>query len=353
MNQISYNKAARLAIAGIMMLLSSVVSAADKSSIVILNWSEYLNADLIAAFEKQYNATVKQVYFESDDARDKILLQTGGKGYDLIMVNGSTLSAYQRRGLIAPYNANKISNLKYIDERWRTAFEDAKEYGVPYFWGTLGIAYRADLVSKPITSWMDFFDPEDKLKGKLLIVKSSRDVIGMALKALGYSANSENREELLEAQQLLTRAKPYFSKFGYINLDETSSMLSGDTIAATVYGGDALNVAEHGENIAYVIPKEGGNIWVDYFSISSKAKNPDLAHAFINFMNEPKWAAVNAEEMYLASPNKAARKLLSKELINDSVIYPDESILSNSEFYKELNPRAHRLRSNIFQRITK
>ena len=319
--------------------------------LVILNWSEYLNEEMVAAFEKEHNATVKHIYFESDDERDKILLQTNASGYDLILVNGAAFDSYIRKGYLAPIDFSNINNIKFIDDRWRSAFRGTKDYGMPYFWGTLGIAYRKDLVKEPITSWKQFFNPSPELQGKLLMVKSSRDVIGMALKSLGYSANSEDRDENLAAEQLLLRLKPHIAKFGYITLSRESAMVSGDIVAATIFGGDALNVAEHNENIVYVLPEEGGNIWVDYFTISSLSRNKELAHAFLDFINRPEWAAKNAEEMYLATTNNAAQKLLSEELLNDPIIYPDKKALSNSEFYTPLSPRASRTRSTFFSRL--
>lgn len=341
-----------------LIILPIILSAAPSyaqtpkpTELVILNWAEYINEDLVKAFEKEYNANIKNKYFESDDARSEILLNTDGKGVDLILANGASISNYRKKGWLQPIPAEKLNNFKYIDKRWIDSFDSAVGYSVPYFWGTTGIAYREDLVSAPITSWMQFFNPSVELKGKILAVKSSRDIIGMALKALGYSANSEDSKELYEAESLLISFKPSIARFGYINLDERSSLVRGDIAATMIYGGDALNVAEFNENIKYVIPKEGGNIWVDFFVISSQSKNIDLALKFLDFINRPKWAALNAEDMYLATPNNAAKKLLSTEIINNNVIYPDEQSLINSEFYKDLKPRALRKRALIFSRI--
>ena len=336
-----------------LIVLIQPAHASKPQELVILNWSEYMLPEMIEAFEKRHNAKVKEIYFESDDARDQILLQTKGLGFDLIIANGSVLKTYRKRNWLQPINLSNIPNSKHIDAKWLNAFESAKGYTIPYFWGTLGIAYRKDLVDTPITSWKQFFNPEEKLRGKILLVKSSRDILGMALKSLGYSANSESIDELKEVENLLISQKPYISHYGYIALDESSSLNKGNILAATVYGGDALNAAEYNDNITYVLPEEGGNIWVDYFVLSAQSKNPELATAFLNFINQPEWAAKNAEDMYLATPNNAAKKHLSSDFLNDPVIYPDEKTLSRSEFYKELSPRTLRTRANIYARILK
>ena len=167
--------------------------AAEKV-LTILNWSEYVSPDMIIAFEKKYKVKVKVVYFESDDARDKILLETDGKGFDLVLVNGAIFKSYKKRGWLQPINSEDIENLRHIEKRWLNIYKPAIGYSVPYFWGTLGIAYRKDLVSKPITSWKQLFHPAKELQGKILMVKSSRDLIGMGLKSLGYSSNSESKK---------------------------------------------------------------------------------------------------------------------------------------------------------------
>lgn len=326
--------------------------AAEKE-LTILNWSEYFLPDMIKAFEKKYKSKVIEVYFESDDARDKILLDTGGKGFDLILVNGAIFKSYKKRGWLQPINSKSIPNLRHMEKRWLNIFEPAVGYSVPYFWGTLGIAYRKDLVSKPITSWKQLFNPGKELQGKILMVKSSRDLIGMGLKSLGYSSNSESKKELAEVEKLLMRHKPHVARFGYITLEKSSGLVTGEITAATVYGGDALNVAEHNKNITYVVPEEGGHIWIDYFALSASAANKPLAIKFLNFINQPKWAAKNAEEMYLATPNKTAKKHISKVHLNNSTIYPSEKSLKNSELLNELSPRTNRLRAKIFLNYTK
>jgi spermidine/putrescine transport system substrate-binding protein len=324
--------------------------AADRE-LVILNWSEYLAPAVREAFEKQYQARVREVYYESDDARDQLLVQTGPEGFDLLVANGASIASYRKLGFLQPLPLERIPNAALLDDRWRRAFPDATDFALPYFWGTLGIAYRRDLVSAPITRWRQFFQPEEGLRGKMVAVKSSRDLIGMALKSLGYSASSQERQQLAEAEALLLAQKPYLARYGYITLSADSGLVSGDLAAVMAYGGDALNVGQYHPQIVYVLPEEGGNIWVDYFVLSAKAKNPQLAAAFLDFINQPKWAALNAEEMYLATPNREALKLLSAEMRADPVIFPDAAALANSEYYQTLSARAKRAYAGIFARV--
>lgn len=337
-------------------LATSAIAASKpspKRSLVVLNWSEYLDPELVEKFEQQFNAEVSEVYFESDDLRDDMILETNATGYDLVMVNGINVDSYRQRGWIAPLDEAKVPNLKNIDDHWRDAFAATRTHAVPYFWGTMGIAYRADLVEQAPTSWMDLFQPAESLRGKIGMVENSRDLLGMALKALGHSANSSDPAEIKAAESLLLAQKPYVKTYNYVSLSEQSALVSGDLVAAMVFSGDALMVQEYHEDIAYAVPAEGGNIWVDYLAVMENSRNKDLAWAFINFINEPEHAAQLAEFVYYATPNTAAEKLLPQEFLEEPVIYPSEAALAKSEFYRPLPPRATKKRNLAFTRVTK
>lgn len=334
-----------LALITLCLPLTSV--AKDQNQLVILNWGEYLDPDLVQKFEQQFKAHVHQILYDSDEDRDVILLESQGSGYDLIVTSGVALDGYAKRGWLAPLDHDKAPNLKHLSDRWQDAFPASHEYGMPYFWGTLGIVYRADLVKQPITSWQQLYKPDESLRGRIVMMDDSREVVSMGLKALGYSANSEDSTAYKKVSELLRAQKPYVKSYCYVSIRPTSPLISGDVVAAMAYSGDALVVAEHHKDIVYVLPQEGGNIWVDYFVLAKKAKNSAMAYAFLNFINEPKNAAQQAEYVYCATPNMAAEEFLSKEFMQDSTIYPPEQNLKNSEFYKQVSPRTTRSRNNI------
>ena len=203
---------------------------APPRTLVFLNWSEYLDPELVEEFEQRFNAKVSEVYFESDDLRDDMMVETGALGYDLVIVNGINVDSYRKRGWIAPLDEAALPNLKYVDKHWRNAFESGNGYGVPYFWGTLGIAYRQDLVEQAPASWMDLLQPAESLRGKIGMVENSRDLLGMALKALGHSANSTDPAATKAAEQLLLAQKPYVKTYNYLALTEESALVSGDIV---------------------------------------------------------------------------------------------------------------------------
>lgn len=336
---------------GLAILLAQSTAQAAPQELVFLNWADYMDPELLAEFEKKHGVKVKQIYFEHDEARDNLLVQSDGRGYDLAIVNGGNMRAYRARGWLAPIGEQEIPNFRHLNPRWVGAFEAAEGYAVPYFWGTLGIGYRADLVGEPITSWKQLFRPAEALRGRIGMIGDPFDMLGMALKALGYSANSADPRELAEAERLLHDQKPFVRTYSYVSLSEESSLVTGEVVASMMYSGDALMVAEHHPEIVYVVPEEGGNIWVDYLVVMAGSSKKALAKTFINFLNEPENAARLAEFVYYATPNLAAERLLPREFLEDPTIYPSQSVLGRSEFYADLPPRAEKRRNTIFSGV--
>ncbi len=333
------------------LITTAFPARAAQKELVLLNWSEYMDPELVEKFEQQYNVNVREVYFESDDLRDEMLVETDGKGFDLVVVNGIMLDTYRKRNWLASATVEQIPNLKHVDAHWLDAFAGARSYAVPYFWGTMGIAYREDLIKTAPQGWMDLFRPAEEARGKIAMVESQRDALGMALKALGYSANSSDSVEINEATELLLAQRPHVKHYSYVVLDENSSLVSGDVVMAMVFSGDALMLQEHHEGIQYAVPREGSNIWSDFLVVLEGSGNKALAYAFIDFLNEPEHARQLAEFVYYATPNKAAEKLLPQEFLEDPVIYPDKETLARSEAYKPLPPRAMKKRNTSFARL--
>lgn len=333
------------------MLAAGLGAQADTGELTFLNWADYMDPEILETFRERTGISVKQIHFDSNSTRDQLLLETDGGGFDLAIVNGGSLRILARRGWLEPVNESDIPGIRHIEPRWRNEYEGAEDYGVPYFWGTVGIAYRSDLVPVDVTSWTDLFRPHESLRGKLGMIDDAGDMIGAALKALGYSLNSTDKKELEAAEALLREQKPYVKTYQYVSLDEESALVSGEVRMSMMYSGDALMVKELNDNIVYVLPEEGGNLWVDYLCILRKSTNKPAAKRFIDFLNEPQIAARLAQYVYYATPNRAAEALLPAEYLGNPVIYPRGQALQNSEPYRPLPPRIVKLRSAIFSSI--
>ena len=335
-------------LAGTLLLVDG---AGATERLAFLTWADYLSPELVEEFEREHDVRIEFSYFESDDHRDEILADSEGRGYDLVMLNGVMVQTYADRNLLMPLSVEQIPGLANIDARWSRAFPAAERYGAAYFWGTLGIGYRRDLVPEGFSSWRKFFAPSETLRGRISMLSNSRDVVGMALKSLGHSANSEDRAALLEAGKLLEAQKPFVRSYEYVQLGEQSALVTGEIWASMMYSGDALLVQDHDENIVYVVPDEGGNLWADYVAILQTSPRQDLAAKFIDFLNRPEVAARNAEHVYYATPNLAAAPYLSEEYYANPVIHPSQDVLDRSESYREIAPRAQKTLNSVFAAV--
>ena len=319
----------------------------DGKQLTILTWSEYIDENIVKDFEKHYNAKINFSYYESDQARTEILATTNGQGYDLILVSNNDLESYVRRGWLEPIDRVDIPNRAHIDPRWAADFETGAKYGVPYFWGTLGIAYRRDLVPAPITSWAQLLDPPEELQGRIIMNKDVRELVAIAMLAMGQPVNSSDRDYLRKARTMLQKQATSVKKYSYVSLTENSALVKGDAWVSMIYNGDVLMLSEHSDEIAYAQPTEGSTLWVDYFTITATSANKDLAAAFINYINEPNVAARNADYVYYATPNLAAKSQASEEYLNNPIIFPPKEQLAEMTFLQQLNPRATKFTNSL------
>lgn len=334
-------------------LLSAPSLAGDvnKPELVILNWADYIDPDLISAFEKARHVKVRVINFEDDDNRDQLLLATGGAGYDIVVINETHIPLYFSHGWLGKIGAEDVPNLKHVDQTWLDKAKSAKGYAVPYFWGTLGIAYRSDLVKKAPEHWSDLFLPAPEMRGHIAMLSSQREILGMALKAAGHSVNSTEHGQIDEAMKILVAQKPFVRAYQQSLLNEKSELVTGEVSMRMMFNGDALLLRKFNANIEYVVPQEGAALWVDYMTVMANAPNRKLALQFLDFINEPANAARNAAFANFATPNASAAKLMPPEYHDNPGIYPNAKTLANSELFTSLPPRALSYRNTQFARL--
>ncbi|GAA3960589.1 spermidine/putrescine ABC transporter substrate-binding protein [Allohahella marinimesophila] len=333
-------------------LASPILRARELSAeLVLLTWSHYFDPAVISEFEKTYKARIRLIHFETDDGRDELMLETDGRGFDLIVANGTAVGKYVREGWLAPISAREVPNRDLIAPQWYDYFPESGSYAVPYTWGTVGIAYRKDLYPKAVDSWAALYRPDPALEGKIAMIRSSRDTVGMALKMLGYSMNSESVEEIHQVAPVLVAQRPFVRDYSYPVIDEQSALVSGEIVMAMIYSGDALTLQQHHPAIEFVLPKEGTGLWVDYLVVSTYSREKALAHQFLNFINEPEVAARLTSYVNYASPNAAAEKLLPEAILENPIVYPPPEVLLEAERFTRLSPRAARLRKQLFANV--
>jgi spermidine/putrescine transport system substrate-binding protein len=324
---------------------------AHAGELVLLIWQDYLDPALIAEFEAQEGVRIKQVHFESDTDRNQLLEEKGTDGVDLVLVNALAIAPYRARGWLAPLPESEMPMLAHEDPQWSQRYPESRGYAAPYFWGTVGIAWRADLTDASFDSWMQLFQPGPALAGRIQMSNEAREVVGSALKALGYSANSSESDALDEANELLLAQRPRVRRYAYNGTGADSPLLTGDVAVAMAYNGDALMLARSNPSIRFVTPREGSILWTDFLAITASSRQPALAARFIDFLNQPAKAAQNARFTSYATPNRAAFDLLPTEVQANRAIYPDAQTLARCDPYAALPPRTQRGVNLIFSEL--
>ncbi|ESU72323.1 spermidine/putrescine ABC transporter substrate-binding protein [Geobacillus thermopakistaniensis] len=302
-------------------------------TVTVYNWGDYIDPALIREFEKETGWKVIYQTFDSNEAMMAKIAQ-GGATFDVAVPSDYAISKMIEEKLLLPLDYRKLPNLQYIEPRFlNLSFDPHNRYSVPYFWGTVGIVYNREMLGgKTITSWNDLWDPS--LRNQILLVDGAREVMGMALNSLGYSLNDTNKAHLQEAKRKLDRLMPNVKA---IVGDEIKLLLANEEAAiGVVWSGDAAEIIAENDKLDYVVPKEGSNLWFDNMVIPKTAKNIEGAHAFINFMLDPKHAAQNAEYVGYSTPNKKALAYLPKDIAGDRRFYPDLDSAGHLEVYENL-----------------
>ncbi|MBO0601091.1 spermidine/putrescine ABC transporter substrate-binding protein [Sporosarcina sp. E16_3] len=306
---------------------------ANKNSITIYNWGEYIDTDLLKQFEKE---TGIKVTYETFDSNEGMMgkVEQGGTSYDITMPSEYMIEMMKEKDLLLPLDYSKIPNIKNIDPYFLDLpFDPGNKYSLPYFWGTVGIAYNSSLLQgQTFEEWDDLWNPT--LTQQVILVDSARETIGMGLNSLGYSLNSTNMGELREATDKLKTLSPNIK--AVIGDEVTQLMINGEAAISLTWSGQAADMMYENEDINYIVPEEGSNLWFDNMVIPRTSKNIEGAHAFINFMLDADVAAQNADYVGYSTPNLAALDLMDPEVTEDERFYPDEETRSHLEVYRNL-----------------
>ena len=227
------------------------------------------------------------------------------------------------------------------------AFDAENEYAVPYFWGTVGILYNTEMVEEEVDSWDILWD--EKYGNQIIMENSMRDAFEVPLKWKGKSLNTTDEEELREAQALLMEQKKMV--MAYMVDESRDAMIAGDAALAVIYSGDATAAMEANENLDYVVPEEGSNIWFDCWMIPDSCKHQENAQKFIDFMNREDIARINFDYVYYGTPNKALYESLDEETKEDYTIFPAESTLEKCEVYKYLGSEIESFYNQLWKEL--
>ena len=322
----------------------------NSEKVVVYNWGEYLDPEVLTMFEEETGIDVVYEEFETNE----ILypkISSGAIAYDVICPSDYMIQRMIENDLLAEINFDNIPNVKNIGKDYMEQsrqFDPENKYSVPYCWGTVGILYNKTMVDEPITSWSVLWD--EKYKDNMLMKDSVRDAFGVTLKYLGYSLNSTDLDELTEARDLLIKQKPLVQ--AYVIDQVRDKMIGNEAAIGVIYSGEAIYTQMENPDLEYVIPEEGSNIWIDSWVIPKNAENKENAEKFINFLCRPEIALMNFEYITYSTPNSEARKLIEDEAIrNSEIAFPDLSKYDNLETFQYLGTEADQTYGELWNQV--
>ncbi len=298
----------------------------------LCTWFSYHDQANLDNFAKDTGAAVEMSAFGSNEEM-MAKLQAGATGWDVIVPTNYTIRDYVSQKLFEPLDMSLLPAHDASKHDVRFTGEgtvDGTVYAVPKDWGTTGYVLNGDVVKDDMTTWKQFWDlTQTTYSGKVMVHDYQLTTIGNALKYYGYSFNSIDAAQLADAEKLLLAAKPHL--FG-INSDYKPNLLSGDAAMSICWTGDAAQLRRENKAFKYVVAREGGEIWTDFYAVPADAPNRLAGYALINYLITPE---INAKEVLFhgyPSTDSRTNALLPKDLLEDPVLYPAQDLLSNLEF---------------------
>ncbi len=320
---------------------ADAAQAAEEEKVLNLSiWNDYLAPDTIENFQKETGITVSVTNYGSNEELEA-KLAPGNSGYDVVVPSASSYERQIKAGYYQKLDKGQLPNLKNMDPdiEARLAMHDPNnDYAVLHMWGTTGIGYNIRKIEEamknpPLDSWKLVFDPnviKNFKKCGVAVLDSATEMYSMTLAALGKDPNSQKQEDLDAATKALMAIRPY------IRYADTQRMIgdlaNGEICLAVGYNGDILQARDRadenktGQEIKYVIPKEGTIIWFDSYLIPKDAPHPKNAHLFINYMLRPEVIAAVSNTVNYANGNKEATQFVNKEVQEDPGVYPPPEV---------------------------
>lgn len=314
-------------------------------SINVYNWGEYISdgsdegtLNVNAEFTKLTGIKVNYTtYATNEELYAK--LKGGGAAYDIVIPSDYMISRMIKEDMLEPINKENIPNMQYTRADFmHPNYDINSDYSVPYTWGTIGIIYDSTMVDKDDIDWDILWDED--YAGNILMFDNPRDAFAIAQIRLGQSLNSEDPSELEAAARLLKEQKPMIQ--AYVMDEIFDKMGAGEALIAPYYAGDAVTLMDDFEDLAFVIPKSGTNLFIDAVCIPKGCAKKEAAEMYINFLCEPDIAYANASFIGYSTPNTAAYEMLDDEVKNDGISYPDDDFINEkTTIYENLSDEAN------------
>ena len=342
----------------VLLLASGNTLAADE--LHLYNWNNYISEATVGRFEKFCNCKLVQDYY-GDNEEMLAKLAAGATGYDLLVPTQNAVDSLIKQNALKPLDQSLLPNLKNIKPEYLNRdFDPGNKYSVPYAYSTTVIGYNEQKMQElglPTDTWAVIFEPKylTKVKGRVTVLDSQRELMAAAMKYLGYSINDTDEEKWKQARDLIIRAKPYWAAFNaqsYIK-----ELTVGNIWLAHGYSNDFFQAAQDAQKakrkftINWRIPKEGAVIGMDNMVLHKSGPRPDLAHKFINFMLDGKNSAELTNLIGSGNPNLDAMHYIKPEIAQNPAIFPDPQHQANLEMLRDLDRNQRRILSRMWTEI--
>ena len=302
----------------------------------VFNWEDYIDEAVLEIFTQETGIKVNYMNFTT--VEDMIVQVEANPGaFDLCFPSDYIIERMIKKDMLAEINYENVPNAaQTIPFLQNPAYDPDQKYSVPYLWGTVGILYNTAMVDEPVESWSIMWD--SKYANNVFMLDSIRDSMGVTLKYLGYSMNTQDIPAIMAAKQKLIEQKQSGVVKAY-QVDETKDkMVAGEAALALMWSGDAQYAIDLNPDLAYAVPQEGSNVWVDGMVIPKDAKNKENAEKLIDFLCRPDIAKMNCEYVRYACPNAGAIELMGEEYTGNPVQNAPEDVLNKCEFFNDIEP---------------
>ena len=333
-----------------LLIFSSIVFTACSSAggyegeVNVYNWGEYVSPgddgrlDVIREFERRYNIKVNYTNFETNEELYNILSNSNST-YDVIIPSDYMIERLRQEGMLEEIDFSNIPNYQNIDDRFKTGSYDPEgKYTVPYSWGFVALVYNTKMIEEgSITGFSDLWNPE--YAGSILMFNNSRDATAIAMQQcdppIDPGSPSFTTEDIDRATEKLVEQKKVLKK--YVMDQVFTEMETSQSALAPYYAGDIATMFDNNEDLAYCLPEEGSNLFVDAMCIPTCCQNKENAELFINYMCDAEIAAANADYLYYGTPNKAALELMDEDYRESELVNPPEEYLQKCFTFASLD----------------
>ena len=305
---------------------------APNEVLYVYNWGEYMDEEINELFEQETGIKVVYKIYDNNESMYAVVKNAPGT-YDVVFPSDYMVGRMIAEDMLEPINFANIPNFNYIMESFKNLeYDPTNQYSVPYTWGTVGLLYNTNTVKEAPTSWDVLW--EEQYADQILMYNNSRDTLGVALLKNGHSLNTTNEAELKAANADLIKQKKLLQ--AYVSDDIFSKMESGSAALCPVYSGDALSMIGENPDLAYTVPEEGTNRFVDCACIVKDAPNKEAAEKYLNFLCRQDIAERNRDFTAYSTPHQLVFDALPDEIKNDPIAYPDDAIIQKTEVYTNL-----------------